>query len=476
MFEGNSKEQKLFFIPCAADNLTNSSQEISELDLFRYLLGEDSDSCIKEMFREKLVPILTEIDHKSKIVQVETHRQNGTHFNQIDSTKPCVDIFVVFKTVSEKDGESWWTLEKTATHAVVLQRSRHKDSVKNKLKGETRKGTQLIAENFEGKGCLRELLTLLWIHMILDAKYQRKLSRCESIIPLIMKKITKIGYEYKEDFTYPAQSTEEKNPDLSDIIDFLSNVSNWHPLVVATYLGDTELLDRVQQDGKYNINDNYNNFTLLNLAILFSKTKMVQHLQERLKVDPTKCDEKGRNALHTAAKFNSKTVVVNSLLKDKKIKIDQCDATGTTALHHAIMASNTEIVQFLLDNGADPKRLDQIGRSALDLAASYASDKKTSKIIDLLLGKKETVDVNDCDKSGETALHIAAKASNVTTACHLLAEGADINRPDKRDVTPLLGAGTWLQRLSALFILLVLLRILYQYGIDFHLTKDFNLS
>jgi hypothetical protein len=474
MFESSSKEKKLFLISCASENPTNISQEISQLDLFRYLLGEDSDSFIKEMFREKLLPILTDIDHKSKIVQVETYRQNGTHINQIDSstTEPCVNIFVVFKTESEKDGESWWTLEKTAKDAVVLQRSRHKDEVKNKFQGETRQGTELIAEKLEGNGCMRQLLTLLWIHMIVDVKYQRDLSRCESIIPLIVKKITKIGYEYKEDFTYPAQSTEEKNPDLSDIIDFLLTVSNWHPLVVATYLGDTELLDRVQQDGKYNINGVSNNFTLLNLAILFSKTEMVKHLLEKWKADPTKCDEKGRNALHMAAKFNSQTEIVNSLLKNEKMSINQCDRTGTTALHHAIMASNTEIVQFLLDNGADPKRLDQIGRSALDLAASYASDTKTSKIIDLLLGKKETVDVNDCDKSGETALHIAAKASNVTTARHLLAEGADINRPDKRDGT----AGTWLQRLSALFILLVLLRILYQYGIDFHLTKDFNLS
>ena len=56
------------------------------------------------------------------------------------------------------------------------------------------------------------------------------------------------------------------------------------------------------------------------------------------------------------------------------------------------MASNTEIVEYLLDNGADPKKTDRIGRSPLCLAASYATDKK---IIDLLLEKKKTVDVDD---------------------------------------------------------------------------------
>ncbi len=356
---------------------------------------------------------------------METHRRSG---KPILKTGPF-HIFVVFKTVSEKDGDCWWSLEETVKHAVILQRSRDKDSIKKKFKE-----TELVADELEGKGCMRELLTFLWIHMIVDAKYQRDLSRCESVIRLVMNNITKMCYEYENDFTYSALSAEERNPDLSDIINFLLNVSNWHPLVVATYLGDVELLDRVQQDGHYNINGVYNNFTLFNLAILFSKTEMVQHFIQKTNADPAECDEKGRNALHMAAKFNSNTVVVNSLLKDEKIQIDQCDANGTTAMNHAVMASNTEIVKYLLDNGADPNRLDQIGRSPLRVAASYATD---TKIIDLLLENKEIIDVNECDKFGDTTLHLAAMASNVTTARHLLANGADINRRDKRGLTPL---------------------------------------
>jgi ankyrin repeat protein len=420
IFKGELIE--LFFLPSVDENPTNDDHKIPQHDLFQSLLNQNTQSSI-----------LREIDHKSKIIEVETHRQRGKP-NTNNSTKPSVDIFMVFKTASEKDGESWWSLEKTAKNAVILQRSRNKNEVKNQLKGETREGIQLIAEELEGKGCMRQLLTLLWIHMIVDAKYQRYLSRCESLIPLIMKKITKIRYEYETDFTYSALSAEERNPDLSEMINFLSNVSNWHPLVISTYLGDVNKLDELKQDAKYNINDIYNNFTLLNLAILFSKTKMFQHLLEKLKADPTKCDEKGRNALHMAAKFNNETEIINLLLKNKKIKIDQCDRKGTTALHHAVMASNTEIVKCLLDNDADPKRLDQIGRSPLCLAASYATD---TKIIDLLLENKEIIDVNECDKFGDTTLHLAAMASNVTTARHLLAKGADINRRDKRGLTPL---------------------------------------
>jgi hypothetical protein len=35
---------------------------------------------------------------------------------------------------------------------------------------------------------------------------------------LVMKKITKIGYEHENDFNYSALSSEERNPDLLDIM------------------------------------------------------------------------------------------------------------------------------------------------------------------------------------------------------------------------------------------------------------------
>jgi hypothetical protein len=384
---GKPNKQQLLFIPCDDENLRNTSHEISEHVLFQYLLNDYASPPIKEKFRTcKLLPIPREIDPESKITQVETHRRSG---KPILKTGPF-NIFVVFKTVSEKDGDCWWSLEETVKHAVISQRSRDKDSIKNKFKE-----TELVADELEGKRCMRELLTFLWIHMIIDAKYLRHLSRCESVIPLIMKNITKIGYEYENDFIYD-QSAEERNTDLSDIINFLSKVSNWHPLVIATYLGDTELLDRLKKDGQYNINDNYNSFTLLNLAILFSKTKMVQHLQGELKAHPLSCDEKGRNALHMAAKFNNETEIINLLLKNKQIQIDQCDANGTTALNHAITESNTTVVRYLLDNGADPKRLDQIGCTPLHVAASYATD---TKIIDLFLIKKRII---NCEPEGRS--------------------------------------------------------------------------
>jgi ankyrin repeat protein len=360
------------------------------------------------------VPKLLQItDHKSQIIQVETHRQKPISSDSIGLT----EIFIVFQTISEK-GDFWWSLDKHVNRIIVL-RSHEKDAIKNNLIGERRQEIEIIAEKLEGKGCMMELLTLLWINMTIKKKYQRNLSR----------------YEYDQsDFKYSALSAEEKNPDLRDIIDFLSNVSNWHPLVMAIYLEDIELFDQVQQHGKYNVNGVYNKFTLINLAILSSKIEMIQHLLEKFNVNPLKRDKMGRNALHMTAKFKRETEIVNLLLLNHKIKIDQCDASGTTALNYAIMASNTNIVQCLLDKGADPKRLDQHDRSPLHVAAFYTRD---TKIIDLLLENKGKVDVNECNKFGLTPLHHAVKTSNHTTARHLMKRGANVNCRDKRGLTPL---------------------------------------
>nr|CAH0103688.1 unnamed protein product [Daphnia galeata] len=390
--------------------------------IFLCLIKENSEPFIR---KKLIVPkLLQEIDPTSQIIEAETHRQRPSSSDTIGLT----EIFIVFQT----DGDIWWSLDKHVNH-IIVQCSHNKDAVKNNFKGKSRGGIEIIAE-LKGKGCMMELLTLLWINMIIDTKYQRNLSRCESIIPLIMKKMTKKRFEYNSDFKYSALSAEEKNPDLRDIIDFLSNVSNWHPLVIAIYLEDNNLLDQVQQNGNYNVNGIYNKFTLINLAILFSKIEMIQHLLEKMRVDPLKQDETGRNALHMAAKFNGETEIINLLLLNRKIKIDQCSASGTTALNYAIMASNTTIVKCLLDKGADPKRLDQHDRSPLHVAAFYTRD---TKIIDLLLQNQGIVDINECNKFGLTALHHAVKTSNHTTARHLMKRGANVNCRDKRGLTPL---------------------------------------
>jgi hypothetical protein len=130
----------------------------------------------------------------------------------------------------------------------------------------------------------------------------------------------------------------------------------------------------------------------------------------------------------------------NTDLVDKTVASGKYDINafykGQTPLHSAIMLSKTKMVQHLLQppmNG-DPTKRDASGKSALLLAASMFAMKE--EIIDLLL-EHDKVNVDDVDENGQTALHLAARVSNVIAVQKLLEKRADPNIFDKEGTSPL---------------------------------------
>lgn len=440
---GGKSQPKIVFFP-QAETDPEKSYEISEDVLFRRLLSEKTAKEVGDAQENETSKILKEIDLKSTITQVETHKSRNV--GQIESE----NIFVVFQTTSSKeDRQYWWSLEES-TESVTTQRSQTKTAVKDQFKGKIRNQVETIADGLKGKGSIKDFLILLWIHIVIDLKCQSFLSRCESFIPLVMKKLTETFYEYPSNyFTYSALSSEEINPQMEEIINFLTKVTKWHPLLCLTYLGDIHQFDKVLGNGffKTKIDGIYNKLTLLNAAILFSKKEMVQHLLEKKKANARKRDKAGRNALNMAALFTYEEEIIKLLLSFK-IKVDACDKSGMTALHYAVISSNLTVARHLIDHGADFKRLDPTGHSPLHLAAHYAKD---SQILDLLLTK---VKIDECDPAGITALHSAAIASNAVSARYLIEKGADINRVDKRGRTPVHAAAALAKNMDFFNILL----------------------
>jgi ankyrin repeat protein len=428
--EGKSKPEIVFFPQ--ADTNPEKSYEISEHELFRRLLKQETTvKVIGDEQDTETTNILKAIDLKSKITLVETHKWFPVCSIEKDN------IFVVFQTTSEKDRGNWWSLDESA-EIVTLQRSQDKITVINQFKGKNRNQVEPIAEGLKGKGSIQDFFILLWIHTVIDVKCQIFLSRCESFIPLAMKKLTETFYEYSPNyFTYSALSSEEINPVVEEIINFLTKVTKWQPLLCLTYLGDIHQFDKVLGNDFFNkIDGIYNRLTLLNSAILFCKTAMVKYLLEEKNANARKRDKAGRNALHMAALFTDKEEIIK-LLMNSKIKVDACYKSGMTALHYAVISSNMTVARHLIDHGADFKRLDPTGHSPLHLAAHYAKD---SQILELLLTQ---VEIDQCDSTGITALHSATIASNAVSARYLIEKGADINRVDKRGRTPVHAAAAF---------------------------------
>jgi ankyrin repeat protein len=152
------------------------------------------------------------------------------------------------------------------------------------------------------------------------------------------------------------------------------------------------------------------------------------------------CDARsleGQSALHIAARMG-KDEALAELLKQPNIDINAGDKLGATALYLAASNGRHDAVQRLLDNGADPRKVDTLGWNALHAAAcngnvtvvnTLISGENNLEFIDranndgftplLLAAQKGKADVvrllaersanfRLCEKSGHTALHHGA--------------------------------------------------------------------
>jgi ankyrin repeat protein len=122
-----------------------------------------------------------------------------------------------------------------------------------------------------------------------------------------------------------------------------------------------------------------------------------------------------------------------SLLLDKtKLKPNVCDENGDTLLIIASYKGNTEIVRLLLENGANPNKVNRYKYTALSLASQNGH----IEIVRLLLDKK--ADPNIPKQQGPTPLILASVNRHIEIVRLLLEKGADVNMRDNDGLTALI--------------------------------------
>ncbi len=150
----------------------------------------------------------------------------------------------------------------------------------------------------------------------------------------------------------------EINYDLSS--DLINIFPECKPICAILYFKDDILLDNLLENNgnipqDTNVNHADNGTTLLRLAILFSRTKMVKILLRNENVNFTFENEDSKSDMpwedmsifHMAAAFTNDPEMIDLLLKQSKVKTDP-DAQGRNALHFAAMKSNEITVSHLL--------------------------------------------------------------------------------------------------------------------------------
>ncbi|KAJ5904244.1 hypothetical protein N7504_006627 [Penicillium tannophilum] len=122
-------------------------------------------------------------------------------------------------------------------------------------------------------------------------------------------------------------------------------------------------------------------------------------------------DNKGRTILHHIGRLISENTVKKALktaMAANPSLVDQTDEAGETALHHALREKRDDLIQFLLDNGANPLQPDKNGDTALHHFST--SHRLNKDLFERFI--KSGVDINAQNKIGETPLFSLIKEND----------------------------------------------------------------
>ena len=108
------------------------------------------------------------------------------------------------------------------------------------------------------------------------------------------------------------------------------------------------------------------------------------------------------------------------LARDKS-QVMSAEADGTTALHWAVREDDLELVDRLLDAGADPQAANRYGITPLRLAAENGSAAVVGRLLEAGASAAEV------GIEGETVLMTAARTGDVATLRVLLENGAEVD-------------------------------------------------
>jgi len=182
----------------------------------------------------------------------------------------------------------------------------------------------------------------------------------------------------------------------------------------------------MEQGADLNASDINGNTPLL-VAARSGHTAIVKALV-RGRVNVNAENKSGVNAVYLAAKFGH-LATLDFLLQNGATPNKAEGQCLETALHAATNQGFIQIMQSLLDAGADVNAKDAAGRSPLHLHSGFTS------VVKLLVGKGAGVHATDSE--GLTALHYAVRDGQVNAAQCLLGHGARLEDRTKASLTPL---------------------------------------
>lgn len=276
------------------------------------------------------------------------------------------------------------------------------------------------------------------------------------------------------------------------------------PLVFAVRNGHCNIIDLLVEHGADPLSLSYKRWTMLHHACECRQYEAARHLLERYKINPNACDSLHRTALNIAVLLGDRKMI--DLLVDHGADPHHIDYWGENIVFHAVANDdydtllhiltryrvtpncssrdgekpiliaakngNNDIIDLLVEHGADIEARDQKGydilqiavdnrrihtvRHLLDryrfphshpnqygaIAVQIAAWKGDIETIKLLVAKG--ADITHCDRTGQDALFYACMEGHVKVVQYLILHyNLDPNRVNKWGETPLLIAAKY---------------------------------
>ncbi|CAG7985687.1 unnamed protein product [Penicillium nalgiovense] len=140
-----------------------------------------------------------------------------------------------------------------------------------------------------------------------------------------------------------------------------------------------------------------------------------------------RADWYGQTPLHVAASRDYLESAI-ALLKVDGVQLETKDYEGCTALSLAVRYGSTEVIQLLLEHGADINTKDNIGRGVV----LYAALENRYTDLTGLFTSSKIRNIHQPDRYGRTPLHVAATLGHLESVYTLLeSEGVDCEAQDE---------------------------------------------